>query len=603
MSENEENVSPNDPALSPFEPYTVLKIDRDASNEAIQKSYKLLSRSFHPDKHAPGPSRDAAQEVFVQFKNAHDLLTDPVQRQVFDEHGHDGIAFVRRSLHAAERDPKSLYPTLAKLHQEGKSEEARLVLREALQQADVEQRDRAARMSATLEFPCTLETQSFVGGDEEGSFPELKDAHLSFSVTSSSPSPDSKWNMTVGGSTNVENGKGSGSGSVAVEYVPVQGTQISADVDIGDPFKFSIGTTRMLSSRTMMTASLRTIPNTEDLSLSLGSHRNLFENKLRASWALGMGSNLRFHYGLLSFTTTSDDYPTCTAKLNLGISSFPLKLTAKHEFESGQSGYVSYAWGPTGIEIKTIFARALTSYAVWSIGVRHSIQSGLTWLLQLERNEIVFRIPITICRRNSSAYWEKSILLSLVSFLVDSCVRDIVENSESIEAAERGQLKRESSLLDADKSRRAAEQQIQMMTESALASRAREEACDGLVILKALYYVDGGESMDATIQIQFRVKENSKLQLPSTPKSHLLGFYSLAETPKGTFVKQSWYESWFPWLLRQTENDSNTPASPKLTVRYSYLGKVYETTIEDKEALVLPQEDALCLGESNVVVE
>ena len=590
------------PPSTPFDPYAVLNIDRDASDEAIQKSYKLLSRSFHPDKHAPGPSRDAAQEVFVQFKNAHDLLTDPVQRQVFDEHGHDGIAFVRRSLHSAERDPKSLYPTLAKLHQEGKSEEARLVLREALQQADVEQKDRAARMSATMEFPCTLEAQSFVGGDEEAALPELKDAHLSFSVTSSSPSPDSKWNMTVGGTTNVEkNGKGSGSGSVAVEYLPVQGTHITADVDIGDPFKFSVGTTRMLSSRTMMTASLRTIPNSNDLSMSIGSHRGLFENKLRASWALGMGSNLRFHYGLLSFTTTSDDYPTCTAKVNLGVSSFPLKLTAKHEFESGQSGYVSYAWGPMGVEVKTIFARALTSYLVWSIGVQHSL-SGLTWLLQLERNDIVFRIPITICPRNSSAYWEKSILLSFISFLVDSIVRDIVESSESVAAVKKA-LERESTLLDADKSRRAAEQQVQMMEESALANRAREEACGGLVILKATYFVNGGESMDATIQIQFRVKENSKLQLPSTPKSHLLGFYSLATAPKGSSAKQSWYESWFPWLSSRTANDSSIAASPKLTVRYSYQGKVYETTIEDTEALLLPQEDALCLGESNVVVQ
>ena len=549
-------MSPNDPTSTLFDPYAVLKIDRDASDEAIQKSYKLLSRSFHPDKHAPGPSRDAAQEVFVQFKNAHDLLTDPVQRQVFDEHGHYGIAFVRRSLHSAERDPKSLYPTLAKLHQEGKSEEARLVLREALQQADVEQKDQAARISATLEFPCTVETQSFAGGDEKVALPELKDSRLSFSVTTSSPSPDSKWNMTVGGTSNVENGRGSGSGSVAVEYLPVQGTHINANVDIGDPFKCSIGTTRILSSRTMMTASLRTIPNSEDLSLSIGSHRGLFENKLRASWALGMGSNLKFHYGLLSFTTTSDDYPTCTAKVNLGVSSFPLKLSAKHEFESGQSGYVSYAWGPLGVEVKTIFARALTSYAVWSVGVGHSL-SGLTWLLQLERNDIVFRIPITICPRRSSAYWEKSILLSLVSFLVDVVVRDIVENSESV-AAVKEELKRESSLLDAEKSRRAAEQQVQMMEESALANRAREEACRGLVILKATYFVNGGESMDATIQIQFRVKENSKLRLPSTPKSHLLGFYSLATASKGSSTKQSWYESWFPWLLSsRTANDSS----------------------------------------------
>ena len=240
MNENDENVSPNEPPPQPIEPYSILKVDRNASDEAIQRSYKLLSRTFHPDKHPPGISRDAAQEVFVSFKNAHDILTDPVQRQVYDDHGHDGVAFVRLSLHSSEKDPNSLYPMLAKLHQAGKSEEARLVFREALQQADVERRERAVRLSATLEFPCTLESHPYYGGDEDVSLPELQEAHLSFSVTSSSPTPDNKWSMKVGGSTNVENGKGGGSGSIAVEYLPVQGTHITADCDIGDPFKVRV---------------------------------------------------------------------------------------------------------------------------------------------------------------------------------------------------------------------------------------------------------------------------------------------------------------------------------------------------------------------------
>jgi len=600
MSEDEENVSPNEPPTQQIEPYAILKVDRNATDDAIQRSYKLLSRSFHPDKHAPGPTRDAAQEVFVSFKNAHDILTDPVQRQAYNDFGHDGIDFVRRSIHSAEKDPSSLYPTLAKLHQAGKAEEARLVLREALQQADVEQQDRAVRMSATLEFPCTLESHYYFGGDD-ASLPELQDAHLSFSVTSTSPTPDHKWSMTVGGSTRVENGKGSGSGSVSVDYLPVQGTHITADCDIGDPFKFSIGTARTLSSRTLLTTTLRTIPNSNDLSLSIGSHRALFENKIRGTWALGISTALKFHYGLLSFTTLSDDYPQCTAKMNLGMSSFPLKLTAKHDFESGQSGYVSYAWGPSGIEVKSIFARALTSYAVWSIGVRHSVQSGLTWLLQLERNDIVFRIPITICARDSPAYWEKSLLLSFISFLIDNVVREIVEDPESLEAAKK-ELKRESSLLDTDKSRRDSEQQVQLMVKSSLASRAREEACNGLVILKATYWVEGGETMDATTQMQFLVK-GSKLKLPPTPKSYLLGFYSLAIASELSPAKQAWYESWFPWLSSKKQKESSAAALPKLTVRYSFNGSVYEITIDDTEELELPQANALCLGGSNVVLE
>lgn len=360
---------------------------------------------------------------------------------------------------------------------------------------------------------------------------------------------------------------------------------------------------RTLSSRTLMTSTLRTIPNSRHLSLSLGSHRALFENKVRGTWALGMGTDLKFHYGLLSFTTLSDDYPQCTAKLNLGMSSFPLKLSAKHEFESGQSGYVSYAWGPSGIEVKTIFARAVASCAVWSIGVKHSVQSGLTWLLQLERNDIVFRVPITICARNSRAYWEKSLLLSFVSYLIDNVIREIVEDEESLETTKK-ELKQESSLLDSDKSRRDAEQQVKLMVKSALASREREVESNGLVILKATYLVDGGETMDATTQLQFRVND-SKLRLPSTPKSHLLGFYSLTAVSDLSKEKRPSYESWLPWLPSKKAKDDASSAStkPKLTVRYAFEGKVYETTIDETEELVLPGATALCLGESDVVLQ
>ena len=345
---------------------------------------------------------------------------------------------------------------------------------------------------------------------------------------------------------------------------------------------------------------LRTIPNSNVLNLSVGSHRALFENKVRGTWALGVGTNLKFHYGLLSFTTLSDGYPELTAKVNLGMSSFPLKLSAKHEFESGQSGYLAYAWGPSGIEVKTIFTRALTSYAVWSIGIRHSVASGLVWLLQLERKDIVFRIPVTICARNSPAYREKLLLLSFISWLIDNVVGEFVRDEEMETTKE--EIKRESSLWNNQKSRRDAGQQVQLMVKSSLRSRAREEACDGLVILKATYWVDGGESVDATIQLQFWVKD-SKLRLPPTPKSNLLGFYSLVTASELSTAKQSWYETWFPWVCSNNQDYLNTGAVPELTVRYSSAGSVYETTIDETEELVLPQANALRLGQSNIVLE
>jgi len=52
------------------DPYAILNVARNANFETLQRSYKQLSKSFHPDKQPPGVRREAAQEVFIEFKNA-----------------------------------------------------------------------------------------------------------------------------------------------------------------------------------------------------------------------------------------------------------------------------------------------------------------------------------------------------------------------------------------------------------------------------------------------------------------------------------------------------------------------------------------------------
>lgn len=349
-----------------------------------------------------------------------------------------------------------------------------------------------------------------------------------------------------------------------------------------------------------MTASARTIPDSSHLGLSIVSQRSLFDNSLRGAWALGVGTDLKFHYGLFSFTTLNTKYPQCTAKVNLGMSSYPIKLSAKHEFEHGPTAYVSYSWSPMGVEVKTIFARALSSYVSWSMGIKHATQSGLVWLLQLERNDIVFRIPITIISRMSPVYWENLLLLSFISFLIDETISDMISGSGLVETQKKS-LERESSLLVNGKSRQEAEQQVRLMIKTAETCRAREEGCNGLVIRKATYWVDGGESMDATTQLQFWVND-SKIQLPATPKSDLLGFYKLATASEVSKANQSWWDSWFSWLSSNKSNDS-IAAIPKLTVRYAFDWNVYEITIEDSAELVLPNSNVFCLGKSDVVLE
>src|SRR3954453_3448430 len=64
--------------------YEVLGIKRDAKPEEIKKAYRRLARKYHPDVN---PGDKAAEERFKAMSEAHDVLSDPKKRSVYDRFG------------------------------------------------------------------------------------------------------------------------------------------------------------------------------------------------------------------------------------------------------------------------------------------------------------------------------------------------------------------------------------------------------------------------------------------------------------------------------------------------------------------------------------
>lgn len=122
----------------------------------------------------------------------------------------------------------------------------------------------------------------------------------------------------------------------------------------------------------------------------------------------------------------------------------------------------------------------------------------------------------------------------------------------------------------AQQSFRLARSQQILMRPKALESLDREKATDGLVILEARFGVDVDVNLsrnnvdelpkwiDVRVPLQFWVS-NSSLCLGEFPKSGMLGFCKTMLS--GPF---------------------------ELYVKYSYAGKIYETTVEDRDVLILP---------------
>lgn len=57
-----------------MDPYQVLGVSRNASDDEIKKAYRNLSRKYHPDANVNNPNKEQAEERFKQVQQAYDMI-------------------------------------------------------------------------------------------------------------------------------------------------------------------------------------------------------------------------------------------------------------------------------------------------------------------------------------------------------------------------------------------------------------------------------------------------------------------------------------------------------------------------------------------------
>jgi molecular chaperone DnaJ len=72
----------------PRDPYEVLGVERDASEQQIKKAFRQLARELHPDVNAHDPD---AEEKFKEAAEANEILSDAERRATYDRYGHEGL--------------------------------------------------------------------------------------------------------------------------------------------------------------------------------------------------------------------------------------------------------------------------------------------------------------------------------------------------------------------------------------------------------------------------------------------------------------------------------------------------------------------------------
>ena len=56
------------------DPYSVLGVSRDASDDEIKKAYRSLAKKYHPDNFADSPLKAQAEEKMKEINDAYDRI-------------------------------------------------------------------------------------------------------------------------------------------------------------------------------------------------------------------------------------------------------------------------------------------------------------------------------------------------------------------------------------------------------------------------------------------------------------------------------------------------------------------------------------------------
>jgi curved DNA-binding protein CbpA len=97
QEEDDHNTTTTTTTLDRSTLYSILNVSQDASLLEIQRSYKYLSKTFHPDKSMDNSKNgDLARSVFDLVKLAHDVLTDALLRFSYNHGGMLAVTLVRR---------------------------------------------------------------------------------------------------------------------------------------------------------------------------------------------------------------------------------------------------------------------------------------------------------------------------------------------------------------------------------------------------------------------------------------------------------------------------------------------------------------------------
>ena len=73
-----------------YDPYAVLGISRNATDEEVKKAYRALSRKYHPDANVNNPNKEQAEEKFKEIQQAYQQVMYEKEHGTSSGYGQSG---------------------------------------------------------------------------------------------------------------------------------------------------------------------------------------------------------------------------------------------------------------------------------------------------------------------------------------------------------------------------------------------------------------------------------------------------------------------------------------------------------------------------------
>jgi len=107
-------------------PYEVLGVDRNASDDDIKKAYRELAKKYHPDNYADSPLRELADEKMKEINEAYDNIRS--DRENAKNGNYSSRGFYSGSNDYNTNSAGSFFGQIRRLINEGRFSEAELSL-------------------------------------------------------------------------------------------------------------------------------------------------------------------------------------------------------------------------------------------------------------------------------------------------------------------------------------------------------------------------------------------------------------------------------------------------------------------------------------------